>query len=440
MRILCLNLQQPQDSSCAEIFLKFSPRVQFRAPHYVFVDIDSTSHLFGGEAKLLRCAIDVARSFAPTATGSIADTPYTAQALVHFKPFEITDPREDHKVLFHLPLVALQELEGLEPWSKPRQVDHIIAFFQMIGLHTLEELYHFELSSFRERWGEMGTILWKRLQQREQQTISPLHSTDILHSYKYLDEPVSEITYLDPEIQKVMNYLFLRLEGLCRFAQRVEVQLTCEYSDHRHLFAVEPVSPSRDLVLFMDLIRKRLDALNLENPIREFEISIYDVPEKLEQLDFFEPRNLEESQWKRLISFAKQADCEMGFLQSESSHLPEQSFSFQSDWPADFKMTDFVERKDETIKVRTSYAKNLHQGPRPSLLLKEPEPLSENQVQHLQLLSRIPAERIESAWWKNLFSEHPQRDYFLAISEEGQMLWVYKNIKENSYYLHGYFD
>ncbi len=45
---------------------------------------------------------------------------------------------------------------------------------------------------------------------------------------------------------------------------------------------------------------------------------------------FFEPRDNSEDRWRRLISFAKQSQCDMGFLQMEASHFPETQFSLSN--------------------------------------------------------------------------------------------------------------
>lgn len=436
MRILCLNLQQTQEASCAEIFLKFSPRVQFRFPHYVFLDIESTSALFGGEVQTLKKAVDCARAIAPTATGAIADTPPVAQLLVHYRPFEITKQGEDFRVIAKLPVTALTEMEGLEPWSKKRQIDQIALFFQGLGMDWLEDLFHFQQASFRERWGDFGVMVWKRVHGQDFQVISPLVPQDPLMGYGYFDDPVALVPVLMQKVEPQLRYLFMRMEGLGKFVQKMDVTLFCEYSEKKHQLAIEPVVPSRDMKLFQDLFLAKLGKLELENPIREFEIYLYDVPEKIQQLDFFEPRDTSEDRWRRLISFANQAEIEMGFLQIEPSHLPENSFSFQTDWPQNFSPKDLVEWSDKAIQVKSVYAKGLANSPRPSLLLKEPLALSKVMINKLKILTRFPTERIQSSWWKKL----TERDYYFALSREGQLLWVYQDLITEDYFLHGYFD
>jgi protein ImuB len=415
--------------------------VQFRYPHFVFVDIDSTAGLFGGELQLMKQAVDLARGFAPQATAAVASTTYFAQVLVQFRPFEVVPENEDLNLIKTFSIAVIGEMEGLFAWPKIRQIEHIVQFFQSLGLHTLEEIWNFPLSSFRERWGEVGVTAWNRLHALEKQVISPLSTQDPLTAYGYFDEPVSLLPVLQQSLGPQLHLLFLRLQGLQRNAQKLELILFCEYSDKQHTFFVEPVSPSRDAKLFYDLMCRKLSEFSLENPIREFELQVFDAPDKVHQLDFFEPRDTSEDRWRRLISFAKQANVEMGFLQQEAAHLPEQSYKLITDWPKDFNPKDFVERRsvnaNEAVQLKSVFAKALAKSPRPSLLLREPQLLSQNQIHDYRLLSRIPSERIESSWW---LDAHEVRDYYFALSQKGQLTWVFQDRSSKNYYLHGYFD
>lgn len=440
MRILCLNLQQNMDACCSEAFIKFSPKVQFRHPHYVFIDIESTSHLLGGEQKLMKTCIEIARRFAPHATAAVADTAYTAQMLVHYKPFEISQPGEDFKLIQSLPLSSLIEMEGLYHWPKIRQVEHIIHFFQSVGIYQLNEVLNFELTSFRERWQELGVLIWKRLHQREVQVISPLFIHDPMVGYGFFDDPVSRQDLLMNKVIQQIEFLFLRLEGLGRFARKLDLRLFCEYSNKKIEITIEPVSPSRQVKLFLDLLSNKIEKIDTQNPIREFEIEILDVPEKIEQLNFLEPQDTKKERWQRLISFAEQSGCRIGFLQNEDSHFPEDSYRFVSDWPTEMALMDKVEKREKAIQVKTVHGKDLMRSPRPSLILKTPEQMESHLVNRLQFLSQIPIERIDASWWESLKGEQRQRDYYYAVNNDGQLLWVYQDRTTKQYFLHGYFD
>jgi protein ImuB len=335
-----------------------------------------------------------------------------------------------------LPVTSFKDLEGLEPWPNRRQIEQLAQAFQSLGLDWIEDVMHFSLEALRERWGETGMLLWRRLHNQDVQVISPLVSQDPLMGYAFFDDSVSSINHLQEKLNPQMAYLFLRLEGLGRMAQKLELRLFCEFSEAKHYLLIEPVTASRDMKLFKDLLLKKLETVDLQNPIKEFEIHVFDVPEKIQQLDFFEPRDSTEDRWRRLISFARQAQVEVGFLQPEPAHLPEQSYSLKTDWPKDFSPKDLIEWSEKAISVKSVYAKGLAKSPRPSLLLKEPLALSKVSLDHLKILTRVPTERIQTSWWKNL----EERDYYFALSREGQLLWVYQDLKSERYFLQGYFD
>lgn len=440
MRTLCINLKTPQESSSAEAFLVLSPRVQFRFPHFIFVDIASTQHLLGGERGCLEKALEIAGKFSSDAAAAIADTAPAAQMLAKWRPSHISLRGKEQESFKGLGLDALKDLEGLSPWAQKKPIEHMIAFFHTLGVHGLEDVLNFRLNSLRERWGDFGVLLWNRLHSQDSQVISPLVPRDPLVGYGYLDDPIGSAPLLMVRLKVHLDVLFARLLGLARHAQRLDVVLHCEYSDKRYNISIEPVSPTRDQNLFEDLLLKKLEQQVLENPIREFEISLFDVPEKIQQLDFFEPRDNSEDRWRRLISFARQSQCEMGFLQMEASHFPEQSFRLVTDWPEDFNPRDLVERQDEALQVKSVYAKGLAESPRPSLLLEKPLALSATEVQKLRFVSSLPSERIESAWWQISVQDLKNRDYYFALSHQGQLLWVFKDRINSQVYLHGYFD
>jgi protein ImuB len=56
------------------------------------------------------------------------------------------------------------------------------------------------------------------------------------------------------------------------------------------------------------------------------------------------------------------------------------------------------------------------------------------------LKSSLPSERIESSWWQISVQDLKNRDYYFALSAQGQLLWVFRDRINSQVYLHGYFD
>lgn len=69
---------------------------------------------------------------------------------------------------------------------------------------------------------------------------------------------------------------------------------------------------------------------------------------------------------------------------------------------------------------------------RPLWLLPEPKPIQ---------LSGMPAlagaERIESGWWDG---GDVRRDYFIARTQQGAALWIFKDLSDGSWHLHGFWS
>lgn len=436
MRILCINLQTNKDPSCAEAFLCLSPRVHFRAPHFIFIDIASTSLLLGGERQVLEHAIELGMKISPFAQAAIADTAPAAQLFSTYHQKYLSHAGSTANEISSFTIASLFHFEGLVPWPSDRDVESMISIFQLIGLRTLGDLKNLKVGSLRERFGEVGTTLWKRVHGVENQTVSPLLSGEPLETYGYFDDPVDLVPLLFQKLKPSVEFLFLRLEGLGRFAERLTLRLICEYSGQKQELHIESSSPSRNVGLFLTLIERRLESLNLENPIREFEVEIVDCPEKVKQLDFFEPRDRNDDKWEKLVSILGQHEIDMGFLQTEAHYLPEQSFNIVKSFPHLHTPQDQVSIIDEALQVKRAYGKSLNLAPRPSLLLERPEPLGTHKIKDFKFLTSIPTERIEHDWWDT----HEERDYYLAASFCGALVWIFQDKMSGSYYLHGYYD
>lgn len=436
MRTLCLNLQRDEKPSVAENFLIFSPRVHYRAPGLVFLDISSTAKLFGGERNLMNEALQVSREFFPETAAAISDTPWGAQVLCHESPETISAPTQESSTLAPIPLARLHQLEGLLAWNTPREVEDIIDFFHMLGVHRLGEIRSFQVESFRERWQDTGHLIWKRLHGLDKQVISPLLPTEALQDFIYLDFPVSLVSFLLHCLEKTLTRLMARLQGRGEFAQKIILQLFCEFSEKVHVVELTPASPNRNLELFMKLLEHKLSDINLENPIQQIQIEVIPCPEKVQQLDFWQPRISDFEKLDQLVGLFNQAQITTGFLKPKDEILPDEAWAVSSEFEEFEPIDDHVEVDGHCFQIQPAYSHFLQQAPRPSRLLRKPKRLQSAAVQKLQFLSSHPIERLEESWWETSRG----RDYYFALSRQGEFLWVFYDRIEHEYYLHGYFD
>ena len=436
----------------AEAFLKFSPRVQVRSEQngqeamLFFLDIASTSHFFHGEEGLTQSAVSLARDLGFSAQWACADTPAGAQAFAASRPNTICPPGEEREWLKDLSLPHLLQLEGVEPWERPAAIESIVTFFMMLGFETAGDLSRFTFASLQERWGETGALLWRRLNAKDRQVISPLNSTEPLEDFVHLGFPVSLTSILLLQMEKSLDFLFARLQGRRLVARKIVLTLHCEYSKTQYKIEIEPNTPSRDRDLFMTLLENRLSKINLENPIRDFEVVVIPDPEKARQFDFFEPRNTDQDRVQSLLSLLTQSSLKPGFYHIEPAILPEETWRIESQ-PTSSKQrysppahSMLAERKgkytEPAMTPTPHYGESVMRAPRPTRLLAKPRRMTSEDLHPLKILSTHPIERLEDAWWKS----GSRRDYYFAISPDGQCLWIYQDLQTEEYFLHGYFD
>lgn len=299
--------------------------------------------------------------------------------------------------------------------------------------------------------GRTGATLWRRIRVLEKQVISPLEPTETLQEYVYLDFPVGLLPLLLHQTNKAAEFLFARLQSRRLYAQKLVLHLRCEYSGVNHKIELEPNKPSRDLSLFMSLLENKLENIDLQNPIRDFEVEIVPCPENSRQLDFFEPRTTAEERLDQLLSILKQAEVKAGLFEVYSTLLPEKTFAavnspvkvYHEEASRPETATSVSEAGFAQLQPLPSYSEKILESPRPTRLLKNPRSLTSTEVSRMHLLSRNPLERIQLDWWDPPNGASGCRDYYFAINDEGQCLWIYKSTtaeKSEKYYLHGYFD
>jgi protein ImuB len=121
-------------------------------------------------------------------------------------------------------------------------------------------------------------------------------------------------------------------------------------------------------------------------------------------------------------------------LQVRAEHRPEKASGDVALLNAPHRISAPAKKSKEPLPVPVF-------GPRPTWFLDPPQPLKtagKDPVYEGPLaLPEIP-ERIESGWWDG---EPIQREYFIARTREGNLLWIFRDERrENRWFLQGYFS
>jgi protein ImuB len=213
--------------------------------------------------------------------------------------------------------------------------------------------------------------------------------------------------------------------GRCQ-AEIVGFELVFEHLQHPSTVErFDLLEPSHERERFLLLIGDRLERRVLPVPVVTLELKSGTFePLRRREQSLFERKPLED----RVQSLLERLRVKFGVaavhgLQTVAEHRPERAWS---------KRVDLGER----AALRAPGAVG---NSRPLWLLPEPLPLTSRHASDragdgLELCSG--PERIEGGWWDG---QHVGRDYYTARNSSGQQLWVFRDRRTASWYLHGLF-
>lgn len=174
-------------------------------------------------------------------------------------------------------------------------------------------------------------------------------------------------------------------------------------------------TPDRNADKFFSLVREQLERTEFPAPTLELRLAAdeFAAPTAL-QPDFFTGALQQSEELSHTIDrlAARLGDEQVHALRPMADHRPEASWA-----------TAPLEEK----RARIDFAA------RPLWLLPEPQPL---QYSAIPPLTSGP-ERIEAGWWDG---RDVQRDYFILRTSNGADLWVFKDLSNGTWHLHGFWS
>jgi protein ImuB len=176
----------------------------------------------------------------------------------------------------------------------------------------------------------------------------------------------------------------------------------------------------RDVERFFSLVREQLSRTELIAPAIALGLHAdrFAAPTAL-QSDLFDPALHQTEQLSHTLDriAARLGDSQVHGLKTAADHRPESAWK-KAEYRAEAGKADATPGFPD----------------RPLWLLPEPRPL---QISGQPQISAGP-ERIEAGWWDG--SRDVRRDYFVVRTSNGADLWVYQDLADRSWYLHGFWS
>ena len=337
--------------------------------------------------------------------------------------------------VFHDP-----EAERTAAWKAPLQRLKIEAEFRdalfKLGIKTVGDLFSLPPGGLRERFGREAHQLYRMAAGDFWMALEPKSPEEPLVQKYILDNPEDDAMRLLFVIKKSLHPL------LAALAKRHHALLTLWISfaiDHGNRIreSLRPAAPTLDVVQITDLIRLRLESLQLDAGVIEIELRAESCAATREQLYLFERsvldhvegprRNLEAANRALARVRAEFGDESVVCAKLNDGHLPEARFTWET-----LQRVQSPKPKPHTVKTLIRRVRT-----QPQTL--QDAPLRSHEDGWLLgakygAVDKLAGPYIFSGGWWN---REIQREYYYAETRNGDLLWLYYDRIRRKWFLQG---
>ncbi|HEY3245417.1 MAG TPA: hypothetical protein VGM03_18910, partial [Phycisphaerae bacterium] len=241
----------------------------------------------------------------------------------------------------------------------------------------------------------------------------------------------------------------------------------CERNPHQSEIRNSPFAieinlsrASRSFTYWEKLVRARLEAVQLPAPARAVSVwALHIEPLDDEQDELFDTDRQDARQLAELVDrlTVRLGPRALAQAQLVSEHQPERAYRYAAGFrvpaTAGRQAADPPRRSSGfSLKsaVRNPQSAMILQGIRPLRLIDPPRAIAVSALfpegppvqfqdragQHIVAWCEGP-ERIETGWWRG---PYVQRDYYRLVDQTGRRFWIFRQLHDRSWYLHGWFD
>ena len=388
---------------------QFSSHVSPRTPDGLLLEIGASTRLFGGLEPLIQHLVTALDALGHAHQYGIAPTPTAAWLFaLAGEAAPVDDPATLAGRLQHLPCRVLE--------LSPRQQQALAG----LGVHSLGDCLRLPRRDLARRFGR-GLLLQLEHALGERPEPRPAHRPP-RRFHRHLDLPAEahDTVSLGFALQRLLRELAGLLRGLEGGVQHLGLELHHLHRDASRM-DIGLLRPSRDPEHLFSVCQHRLEREQLAAPVIALCLRadrIQSLPPRDTSL-LVEPDQPEHDQQQLSERLgARLGEHAVTGLASAADHRPEHA------WRQD---TSAAEEQLPPV------------GERPLWLLPTPLPLDSPQGHprwHGPLTLECGPERIEGGWWDGA---DISRDYYQARNPRGSRMWIFRERREQRWFLHGFF-
>lgn len=374
-------------------------------PQALLLEIGASLKLFGGLQALWARVEGDLRQQPYRVDMAVAPTPQAALLLARCgMQARITESAALRTVLGKLPLAVL-----------PVTAKQATLLGKM-GLRRLHDLWRLPREGLIKRLGlEFIDYLDRLLGSKPEIRLPHKSAANFSASWPFPQE-TGNMTFILYGIEQLLPRLvsFMRLRELALNRLQLIFYHPDKETSRRELATRQLCRDAEHLSM---LISERLNQEKLSAPVLELALVASEFhPAVINNQSLFAPGDEQDTAWQRVLDqlqtrLGEQAICH---LQLPDEHRPEYAWAYGP--------TQHTEPKTDKLLKK-----------RPLWLLSQPERLRST-LKGVKLTSE--KERIEGGWWDGF---DIRRDYYRARDHNGRHLWLFRNLQDGEWYLHGLF-
>lgn len=417
----CMAREQTMLQELAETLYCFTPQITLHRKDSLLLEIGASLRLFDGLHMLQQKIRDQLMARELQHQQGIASTPRAAALFARYQYF--CQQRGHYNN--HATQLSLQDM----PIALLELSKKTIEQCHDIGLQRLGELLRLPRDALAKRFSiETRTYLQQLTGERDDPQTSITLPETFTRERFYIDGLIKHDDLLAP-MQQLLDELerYLQLRRL----HSLGIQWTFQrFSKEKNALTVQVSEPQQSASIFLSLTRLQLNSIPLDSPVECITLHANHFNRVAPANNDFFSRQRNHRDASLLLDTLRTRLGAQALWQPhhDQQHLPESGLQHDEE-----KSSGKHSEKNKPVEP-TSIPE------RPLWLLPQPETLTQQknqlywQGQTLQIV-RGP-ERIESHWWETAIA----RDYFIALSGQQCLCWIYQDRFNKAWYLHGIFS
>src|SRR4051812_10731785 len=435
----------------AEMCERFSPRVAVEEsdePESLLLDISNLEHLYASESKLAERVKTFFTRRGYQVRLAIGETVGAAWAAAHFDQKRNDDSQARNAGTTHssLPIEAL------------RLDDDTAALLHELGVQTIDQLIALPREELASRFGD---DLLRRIDQLTgcgRELIEPHRGLPPLSAHYALEEPTGDRGVLLYVLGQLVEQLSKQLAARDEGAVLLTCLLRCTAGQEVPL-RIGLLQPSAKPTQLLELIELHLENVRLADEIDRLELRVA-VTGRLGERQ----RELFGERWStdsfQLAVLVNRLSSRLGYdrvLRTElrKSPIPERALAWTPAMDSRIKTREAKRRRARISKrgLRMKSDESATRNPQSAIpLALYPNPQRAEVMcvspdgppqfiwmkKHRErIVSCVGPERIESLWWRG---PSVRRDYYRVATESGGHLWMFRQLTNGEWFVHGEFS